>query len=96
MDCAQFVRELTGFQHGDLNFNLEKLHTKVSLDGRLEASISYFEYDSQLRDILITGGDALMSTNKTPRKILQSVYQMAKRERRANLNRKEGKNTHRS
>jgi len=32
-----------------------------------------------------------MSTNKTLRKILQSVYQMAKRKRRANKNRKEGK-----
>ena len=87
---CSICQRMYGFQHGDLNFNLEKLQAKVSLDGRLEASISYFEYDSQLRDILITGGDALMSTNKTLRKILQSVYQMAKRKRRANLNRKAG------
>jgi len=87
---CSICQRMYGFQHGDLNFNLEKLQAKVSLDGRLEASISYFEYDSQLRDILITGGDALMSTNKTLRKILQSVYQMAKRKRRANLRRKAG------
>ena len=87
---CSICQRMYGFQHGDLDFNLEKLQAKVSLDGRLEASISYFEYDSQLRDILITGGDALMSTNKTLRKILQSVYQMAKRKRRANLNRKAG------
>ena len=87
---CSICQRMYGFQHGDLNFNLEKLRAKVSLDGRLESSITYFEYDSQLRDILITGGDALMSTNKTLRKILQSVYQMAKRKRRANLNRKAG------
>jgi lysine 2,3-aminomutase len=87
---CSICQRMYGFQQGDLNFNLEKLKAKVSLDGRLEASIAYFENDSQLRDILITGGDALMSTNKTLRKILQSVYQMAKRKRRANLGRKEG------
>ncbi len=87
---CSICQRMYGFQHGDLNFNLEKLQAKVSLDDRLEASIAYFENDSQLRDILITGGDALMSTNKTLRKILQSVYQMAKRKRRANKNRKEG------
>ena len=27
--------------------------------------MTYFEEDTQLRDILITGGDALMSQNKT-------------------------------
>jgi lysine 2,3-aminomutase len=87
---CSICQRMYGFQHGDLNFDLEKLKAKASLDGRLEASIAYFENDSQLRDILITGGDALMSTNKTLRKILQSVYQMAKRKRRANMNRKEG------
>ena len=87
---CSICQRMYGFQYGDLNFNLEKLKAKVSLDGRLESSIAYFENDSQLRDILITGGDALMSTNKTLRKILQSVYQMAKRKRRANMDRKEG------
>ncbi|MBT3178931.1 MAG: KamA family protein [Desulfobacula sp.] len=87
---CSICQRMYSFQHGDLNFNLEKLQAKVSLDHRLEASITYFENDSQLRDILITGGDALMSTNKTLRKILQSVYQMAKRKRQANKNRKQG------
>ena len=87
---CSICQRMYGFQHGDLNFNLEKLKVKSSFDSRLEASIAYFEDDSQLRDILITGGDALMSTNKTLRKILQSVYQMAKRKRKANKGRKEG------
>jgi len=87
---CSICQRMYGFQQGDLNFNLEKLKDKVSLDGRLEASIAYFENDSQLRDVLITGGDALMSTNKVLRKILQNVYQMAKRKQRANMNRKQG------
>ena len=87
---CSICQRMYGFQHGDLSFDLEKLKHKGSLDNRLEASINYFENDSQLRDILITGGDALMSTNKTLRKILQSVYKMAKRKHKANLNRKDG------
>jgi lysine 2,3-aminomutase len=87
---CSICQRMYGFQYGNLNFNLEKLKTNVSLDDRLEASTTYFENDSQLRDVLITGGDALMSTNKTLRKILQSIYKMAKRKRRANMNRKDG------
>jgi lysine 2,3-aminomutase len=87
---CSICQRMYGFQYGNLNFNLEKLKTNVSLDDRLEASITYFENDSQLRDVLITGGDALMSTNKTLRKILQSIYKMAKRKMRANMNRKDG------
>lgn len=87
---CSICQRMYGFQSGDLNFDLKKLKAKDSLDDRLEASIDYFENDSQLRDILITGGDALMSTNKGLRKILQSVYKMAKRKRLANMNRKDG------
>ena len=39
--------------------------------------MTYFEKDSQLRDILITGGDALMSSDKSLKKILDEVYKMA-------------------
>jgi lysine 2,3-aminomutase len=87
---CSICQRMYGFQHGDLNFDLKKLQTRDSFEDRLAVSINYFEKDSQLRDILITGGDALMSTNKSLRKILQSVYKMAKRKRRANMNRKEG------
>ncbi|MFH1156876.1 MAG: KamA family protein [Pseudomonadota bacterium] len=87
---CSICQRMYGFQQGDLNFDLEKLQVKKSFDERLEASIRYFENDSQLRDILITGGDSLMSTNKTLRKILQSIYNMANRKRRANRERKEG------
>ncbi|MCF6249525.1 MAG: hypothetical protein L3J69_19545, partial [Desulfobacula sp.] len=87
---CSICQRMYGFQYGDLNFDLKKLKARDSLEDRLEASIDYFENDSQLRDILITGGDALMSTNKGLRKILQSVYKMAKRKRLANMNRKDG------
>jgi len=87
---CSICQRMYGFQQGDLNFDLEKLQVKNSFGERLEASISYFENDSQLRDILITGGDALMSTNKTLRKVFQSIYNMAKRKRRANRKRKDG------
>lgn len=39
--------------------------------------MTYFEEDTQLRDILITGGDALMSQNKTLNTILEAIYRMA-------------------
>ena len=52
--------------------------------------MTYFEQDTQLRDILITGGDALMSQNKTLKNILEAVYRMAVRKQRANLERPEG------
>jgi lysine 2,3-aminomutase len=87
---CSICQRMYGFQQGELTFDLEKLQLNKSLGDALEASITYFENDSQLRDILITGGDALMSTNKTLRKILRSVYNMAKRKRTANRDRKEG------
>jgi lysine 2,3-aminomutase len=87
---CSICQRMYGFQHGDLNFDLEKLKIRDSFEDRLNVSLTYFEEDSQLRDVLITGGDALMSTNKSLRKILQSVYKMAKRKQQANKDRKEG------
>jgi lysine 2,3-aminomutase len=44
-----------------------------------------------LRDILITGGDALMSRDKSLEKILDEVYEMALRKKEANKERPDGK-----
>jgi lysine 2,3-aminomutase len=52
--------------------------------------MTYYEEDAQLRDILITGGDALMSSDKSLKRILGEVYDMAKRKVEANKNRSEG------
>jgi len=79
------------FQAGNLNFNLEKLRPKDTWPQKLSRLMEYFEEDSQLRDILITGGDALMSTNASLKKILDEVYEMAKRKIDANENREDGK-----
>ncbi len=55
--------------------------------------MDYFEEDTQLRDILITGGDALMSQNKTLGNILDAVYRMAVRKRKANQERPKVRST---
>jgi lysine 2,3-aminomutase len=78
------------FQSERLNFDLEALKPKESWDKKLRRLMHYFEEDSQLQDILITGGDALMSQNATLRKILDAVYKMALRKRKANESRPEG------
>ena len=78
------------FQSERLNFEFESLRPKESWDRKLRRLMTYFEEDTQLRDILITGGDALMSQNKTLQNILDAVYRMAARKQRANLERKDG------
>ncbi len=87
--CASCQR-LYDFQSGRFNFNLEKLKPQASWPERLKSLLTYYENDSQLRDILITGGDALMTSDKQLEKILEEVYQMAVRKKEANKNRKEG------
>ena len=87
--CASCQR-MYDFQSERLNFEFETLRPKESWDSKLRRLMTYFEQDTQLRDILITGGDALMSQNKTLRNILEAVYKMAVRKRNANLKRPEG------
>ena len=78
------------FQRGNLNFNLDKLKPKKTWSEKLEDLMAYFEHDSHLKDILITGGDSLMSSTKTISKILDAVYRMALRKKEANANRPNG------
>jgi len=78
------------FQNGHLNFNLEKLKPDERWPDKLARIMDYFENDSQLRDILITGGDSLMSSNSSLKRILDAVFMMAERKRKANLSRPEG------
>jgi len=72
------------FQSGHLNFNLDKLKPKETWPQKLQKLMDYFEEDTQLRDILITGGDALMSSDKSLQFILNAVYEMAKRKKESN------------
>ncbi|MCW8813809.1 MAG: hypothetical protein OQK65_09800, partial [Chlorobium sp.] len=84
--CSSCQR-MYDFQNGYLNFNLNKLKPNETWPERLERLMEYFENDSQLRDILITGGDALMSSDKSLEQILDAIYRMAKRKKQKNTNR---------
>lgn len=84
--CSSCQR-MYDFQNGRLNFNLDKLAPKESWEEKLEKLMDYYENDSRLRDILLTGGDALMSQNNSLRKILNAIYEMALRKKEANKSR---------
>jgi lysine 2,3-aminomutase len=86
--CASCQR-MYDFQRGNLNFNLDKLKPSETWDERLKSIMEYWEKDTQLRDILITGGDALMSQDKSLQKILEATYQMALNKKLANDKRKD-------
>lgn len=87
--CASCQR-MYDFQSERLNFDFDALKPKETWDKKLRRLMHYFEDDTQLRDILITGGDAFMSQNATLRKILDAVYVMAKRKQKANMLRPDG------
>lgn len=72
------------FQSGHLNFDLDKLMPRETWPDKLKRLLTYWETDAQLRDILITGGDALMSSDKSLKTILDQVYEMAVRKKKAN------------
>lgn len=78
------------FQRGNLNFNLDKLKPDECWEDKLGMLMEYFANDSQLRDILITGGDALMSSDRSLGVILEAVYQMTLSKREANAVRPNG------
>ena len=84
--CASCQR-MYDFQNQHLNFKLEELKPQETWNKKLRSLMKYFEEDTQLRDILITGGDALMSQNKTLKKLLNAVYKMALRKKKANESR---------
>ena len=87
--CSSCQR-MFNFQSGHLNFNLEKLKPNESWPVKLEELMKYFEDDTQLRDILITGGDAFMSSDNTIENILEEIYQMALRKKKRNETLPEG------
>ncbi len=87
--CSSCQR-MYDFQRGNLNFDLDKLLPKQSWNAKLEMIMKYWEEDSRLRDILITGGDALMSSDKSMEKILNAVYEMAVRKIEKNKDRPDG------
>ncbi len=87
---CSYCQRMYDFQNGRFNFNLEKLRPASSWKQQLDDLMNYFENDSQLQDILITGGDAMMSSTASLKQILDAVYEMARRKREANLQRADG------
>lgn len=87
--CASCQR-MYDFQRGNLGFELDKLKPKSNWNIRLRELMNYFERDTQLKDILITGGDALMSSTDSLENILEAVYDMALRKKQANLKKPDG------
>jgi lysine 2,3-aminomutase len=79
------------FQSGHLNFNLDKLLPNETWPEKLKNLLRYFEKDAQLRDILITGGDAFMSSDRSIENILDEIYEMALRKRQRNKELPKGK-----
>jgi lysine 2,3-aminomutase len=87
--CSSCQR-MYDFQRGNLNFDLNRLKPKASWPERLEQFMEYFRHDSQLRDILITGGDALMASDQSLEFVLEAVYNMALKKIEDNKKRPEG------
>ena len=87
--CASCQR-MYDFQRGNLNFHLERLRPQETWSERLRQLLAYFEEDAQLRDILITGGDALMSSDHSLKQIFDGILEMAERKVAANATRPEG------
>jgi lysine 2,3-aminomutase len=78
------------FQSGALNFDLDRTISYEKWGDKLEVIMEYFRTDTQLRDILITGGDALMSRDKALHQMFHAILKMAQQKRTDNLSRLDG------
>jgi lysine 2,3-aminomutase len=87
--CSSCQR-MFDFQRGRFNFDLEALKPRATWAEKLPELMAYFRDDAQLRDILITGGDALMSSDASLRQILDAVLEMAREKKEANESRPDG------
>ncbi len=87
--CA-YCQRMYDFQNGRFNFDMNKLKPSRNWANELKSLMEYFEHDSQLQDILITGGDAMMSSVTSLKQILDAVYDMARKKRNANRKRLDG------
>ncbi|MCK4879228.1 MAG: KamA family protein [Bacteroidales bacterium] len=87
--CSSCQR-MYDFQGGRLNFNLDKLAPGEKWGEKLKKLMRYFEEDAQVRDILITGGDGLMSSDKSLQLLLDEICEMAVRKAKRNESLPEG------
>lgn len=75
--CVSCQR-MYGFQKGQLNFDFDNADKKVDKAEQRKSLFKYFETDSHLQDILITGGDAFMNTDKGLERILADFLEIVK------------------
>lgn len=87
--CSSCQR-MYDFQGGRLNFNLDKLVPGEKWEEKLKDLMLYFEEDAQLKDILITGGDGLMSSDQSLKRLLDEIIEMAIRKIKKNESLPEG------
>ena len=74
---CSYCQRMYDFQGGRFNFDLEKLRPKKGWHETLHEVMFYFRNDPYLEDILITGGDSLMSSDSSLKQILDAVLEMA-------------------
>ena len=87
---CSYCQRMYDFQGGRFNFELDKLAPKRSWSELLKLNMEYFRNDPYLSDILITGGDAFMSSPRQLSEILSAVIEMAAAKRADNEGREEG------
>lgn len=87
---CSYCQRMYDFQNGRFNFDLDKLRPKKTWPEILHESMVYFRTDEYLEDILITGGDSMMSSVSSLKKILDAVLKMARDKKRDNELRPEG------
>ena len=87
---CSYCQRMYDFQNGNFNFELDTLKPEESWHDTLPRLMEYFRYDSQLQDILITGGDAMMSSVASLAEILEAVYAMALAKQQDNETRPDG------
>jgi lysine 2,3-aminomutase len=78
------------FQRGHLNFDLNRLRRRRSWPEKLESLMEYFKDDSQLRDVLITGGDALMNPDAALEQLFDAILRTSEAKRKENEARPDG------
>ncbi len=88
---CSYCQRMYDFQGGRFNFELEKLRPRQNWKKSLEVNMEYFRNDPYLSDILITGGDAFMSSVASLQRILDAVLQMAKNKLLDNEDREDDK-----
>lgn len=87
---CSYCQRMYDFQGGRFNFELEKLRPRQSWQEKLELNMEYFRNDPYLSDILITGGDAFMSSVQSLKQILDGVLTMAQNKVKDNESRPDG------